>query len=186
MNTNSKQLKENIRTTYLAKRNMLSKDTIRISSQAIIKKILHSDRYLHAKKIFCYYPNQNECNLLELAEHALNADKIVAFPKSSSKRHMDFFQVNALDNFTLGRFGIMEPSTSCLVHPDEDTLILVPGIAFDDKNYRIGHGGGYYDTYFHRFSHSPYKKIGVYYQWQQTPSIPVESHDIPLDAIIVD
>jgi 5-formyltetrahydrofolate cyclo-ligase len=186
MKMNNLHVKKHIRRTYLDQRKALGQDHVIASSQLISHRILSSESYRLAKTIFCYYPSNKECNILDVAQDALNKGKIVAFPKSYNQRYMDFLQIHSITSFEKGRFDIMEPISNQVVEPDQDTLVLVPGIAFDEKNYRIGYGGGYYDSYFDRFSKSGLKKIGVYYQWQKTPMIPVELHDIPLDHIIHD
>ena len=44
----------------------------------------------------------------------------------------------------LNKYGIPEPEKIKKVFPD---IILVPLVAFDNRLYRIGYGGGYYDRY---------------------------------------
>ncbi len=62
--------------------------------------------------------------------------------------------------------------------------MLVPGLAFDADGYRMGYGGGYYDTYLTRedFNGIP---IGTFFAEQRFyGGLPHEEHDIPMPRIL--
>ncbi|MFT4755084.1 MAG: 5-formyltetrahydrofolate cyclo-ligase, partial [Salibacteraceae bacterium] len=61
-------------------------------------------------------------------------------------------------------------------------LIIVPGLAFDNQNFRVGYGGGYYDGFLANQNEA--LKVGVFYGFQEVESVPTESHDLVLDSII--
>ncbi len=74
-------------------------------------------------------------------------------------------------------------------------LILMPGVAFDRKGHRLGHGKGHYDkfiaTYHDLFSQSsPFAKpvlIGLSLSEQlieNESAIPCEAHDVLLDLVV--
>lgn len=65
------------------------------------------------------------------------------------------------------------------------TLMILPGLAFDQKGHRLGYGGGYYDRYFERFG-TDYIKVAVGYDFQLIDEVPYEAHDIPIDIFISD
>lgn len=62
-------------------------------------------------------------------------------------------------------------------------LILVPCLAFDKDNYRLGWGGGFYDKF---LAQQPKAlKIGLcFYNGFVKNGMPHDSHDVPLDKII--
>ena len=62
-------------------------------------------------------------------------------------------------------------------------LIIVPGLAFNKNNYRLGYGGGYYDTFLSE--HPEAYKLGIFYPFQKVESLPLEEHDQQLDGILV-
>jgi 5-formyltetrahydrofolate cyclo-ligase len=64
-------------------------------------------------------------------------------------------------------------------------LILVPALAYDEQNYRMGRGGGWYDKF---LAIQPQAlKIGVCFaNGFMGGGLPRESHDIPLDKIITE
>jgi 5-formyltetrahydrofolate cyclo-ligase len=64
-------------------------------------------------------------------------------------------------------------------------LIIVPALAFDRDNYRLGWGGGFYDKFLARQPQS--LKIGLCFQnGFIEEGFQHESYDIPLDKIITE
>jgi 5-formyltetrahydrofolate cyclo-ligase len=64
-------------------------------------------------------------------------------------------------------------------------LIIVPVLAFDKENYRLGWGGGYYDKFL--ATQSQAQKIGLCFKsgFMRT-GLPHEKHDIPLDIVLTE
>jgi len=87
-------------------------------------------------------------------------------------------------NIEAGPFGIYQPKLSCPVVPlSSINLFLIPGIAFDKKGYRLGHGKGYYDRLLKTIDT---RKIGVCYGFQLFDKLPNNSHDIKVDGVITE
>lgn len=64
-------------------------------------------------------------------------------------------------------------------------LIVIPVLGFDNENYRLGLGAGFYDRFL--VTQPQALKIGLAYRWALLPEgVPREPHDIPLDKIITD
>jgi len=85
----------------------------------------------------------------------------------------------------IGRHGLREP----IGDPDDPadlTCILVPGVAFDALGGRLGRGGGFYDRFLAtiRDHRSSPLLIGVAFDEQIVPKVPMEEHDMPLDVIV--
>lgn len=59
-------------------------------------------------------------------------------------------------------------------------LVILPLIAIDRQGYRLGQGGGYYDTTFANMHQRPVL-CGVGYEWQMQDSVPRDEWDVPLD-----
>lgn len=76
------------------------------------------------------------------------------------------------------------PTTIQKVRPD---IVIVPGLSFDRKGYRLGFGAGYYDKYLSDIKHSgDCIKIGVCFDDYLQNQIPREEHDVKFDFIITD
>ena len=77
------------------------------------------------------------------------------------------------------QFGILEPVFEAL---DEVEMIVVPGVAFDRHNNRMGRGRGFYDRLLKSTPNA--LKVGVAFSFQMFDEIPVEPFDVPMDAVI--
>jgi 5-formyltetrahydrofolate cyclo-ligase len=78
-------------------------------------------------------------------------------------------------------FGIPEPSGELFKDYNEIDLILVPGVAFDIENNRMGRGKAYYDKL---LSSLKAFKLGVCFDFQLLQSVPTDEHDIKMDRIL--
>jgi 5-formyltetrahydrofolate cyclo-ligase len=65
------------------------------------------------------------------------------------------------------------------------TTLLVPLVGFDEKGYRLGYGGGYYDRTLASFPTRPLA-IGVGYEFARLETIHPQSHDIPMSLIVTE
>ena len=62
-------------------------------------------------------------------------------------------------------------------------LIIVPGVAFDRENNRLGYGKGYYDRF---LTSKDILKIGLAFSEQIVDFLECDNYDIPMDIIISD
>jgi 5-formyltetrahydrofolate cyclo-ligase len=69
--------------------------------------------------------------------------------------------------------------------PSSIDLILVPGIAFSTDRRRLGRGGGFFDRLLAGPAANAFK-LGVCFSFQMIESVPTESHDVVMDAIVTD
>lgn len=83
-----------------------------------------------------------------------------------------------------GVFRIPEPAEDTpLVRADRVDVWLVPGVAFDQRGNRLGRGAGHYDR---MLAGAPGLKIGVAWAAQVIDALPVEPHDVPMDAVVTE
>lgn len=80
------------------------------------------------------------------------------------------------------QFGIGEPTGPVFTAIDTIDMIVVPGVAFDRQNNRMGRGRGFYDRLL-KTTPQAYK-VGVAFDFQIKDSIPTEPFDIPMDIVI--
>jgi len=71
-----------------------------------------------------------------------------------------------------------------MMRPD---VILVPLLAFDQRGYRLGWGGGYYDRTLELLRKTgKVTAIGVAFEAQQIDEVPCNEYDQPVDWIITE
>lgn len=81
-------------------------------------------------------------------------------------------------------FGIDEPTGEEFTQLDTIDMIVVPGVAFDRSNNRMGRGRGFYDRML-KSTPNAYK-VGVAFNFQIFDNIPVEAFDVPMDTVITE
>jgi len=85
--------------------------------------------------------------------------------------------------------GILEPDPEKCLLGDIHliSLVLTPGVVFSKDGYRIGYGGGYYDTFFTTISEDV-ARVGLAFDLQlvEIADMPRESHDLPVHRIITE
>ncbi|QDL91915.1 5-formyltetrahydrofolate cyclo-ligase [Paroceanicella profunda] len=83
-----------------------------------------------------------------------------------------------------GPFGASVPRGGAWLEPD---LLLVPLVSFDAGRGRLGYGGGFYDRTLAKLrARAPRLAVGIAYQGQFCPSVPLEPTDAPLDAVVTE
>lgn len=174
--------KDSIREQMRNFRMALSENDVNKASKACVNRILSLAEYQEAKTIFLYAAIHNEVDVTSMLACAIEGGKQVAFPVSSDDGELDFYVVFAHEDLQKGKFGILEPPKDILVTPDEDTVVLVPAVAFDKRKNRIGQGKGYYDRYFERYPDAV--RIGVAYDFQVVDAFEAKPHDKQVDFIV--
>lgn len=78
-------------------------------------------------------------------------------------------------------FSIMEPTGKIFEDIASIDLMIIPAIAFDKNNNRLGRGKGFYDRL---LENNNSLKIGVCFPFQFFDKIPVEEFDVKMDYVI--
>jgi 5-formyltetrahydrofolate cyclo-ligase len=71
------------------------------------------------------------------------------------------------------------------VDPKSIDLVMVPGVAFDRRCARMGHGKGYYDKLLEN-TRPETPLIALAFECQLFPEIPVAPHDVFMNKIITE
>lgn len=175
-------MKDKLRKQFLLQRNNLLDKNIK--DDIIRNKFLNSQIYKQCKSIFTYVSMGSEVDTIKVIESAISDSKIIAVPKTTENNKMIFVKINSLNELEAGKFNILEPVLNDEIISDEFTIFLVPALAFDKNNYRLGYGGGYYDRYLANIK--CLKKIGLAYNFQIVDNVPHNNFDISVDFVITD
>ncbi|MGQ9814045.1 MAG: 5-formyltetrahydrofolate cyclo-ligase [Candidatus Roseilinea sp.] len=168
-------------------------------SRRICERAIALPAYHLARVVHCFLSIQSEVDTRPLIEHALAHGKRVVVPvfvKGSDETPCT--EILSLDDdaFETGRFNLRVPKAMRPVATAEIDLVFVPLLAFaapedaspapqTGKVCRLGYGVGYYDRLLSRLRAGA-PKIGLAFALQRVPEIPMEPHDIPLDAVITE
>ena len=184
MSASSHGSKEKLRQVLREKASTHGVEEQAIASAKICAHIKAHPLWQSSKSVLFFWPMANEPDLRTLCNEALQAGKVVAFPKyfADSRSYSSVAIRNLEQDMAAGRFGIPEPALSSpeLLLKVLD-LILVPGLAFSFDGVRLGRGKGYYDRLLSQIAGT---RCGVGYDWQIADSLPNEPHDIRLDCLV--
>jgi 5-formyltetrahydrofolate cyclo-ligase len=129
-----------------------------------------------------YHALPDEAEPAELLARLVELGCQVAFPRVAARdQPLEFHHVSGGDVLEPGSFGIPEP----LSHwpKARPGLLLVPLLAFDAHGHRLGYGGGFYDR---TLALLKVPAIGIAYAGQEVASLPHDSHDAKLDAVLTE
>lgn len=120
-----------------------------------------------------------------LLSMAYEAGKRVILPRVDRSEHR--LRLHAVGDLQAelrpGVLGILEPLPGLPeVAAESIDWVLAPGVAFDDRGYRLGRGAGHYDRLLPRMRPDCIC-WALALDCQLVPALPVEPHDIALDGI---
>jgi 5-formyltetrahydrofolate cyclo-ligase len=133
-----------------------------------------------------YYPSNYEVNPLGFFQLIKKINIKILLPIIKPNNLMDFVEWQYLDPLKVNNFGMLEP---CLTNkPMVPDFMLVPLLAFDNNNNRLGYGKGFYDRFLNKFLKTKKKitTIGVAFSFQKYNKLPVSNSDIKLDYILTE
>lgn len=153
-------------------------------SSRIFQQVSSLPEFQRAESLALYADRPDEVGTAELFTAAAAAGKLVFYPRVDiDSRSLHFFHVTDLHQLQPGYRGILEPPTGSEEMTTPFDLIIVPGLAFDCRGRRLGRGGGHYDAW---LAHVDGWRLGLAYDCQLVPEIPVEGHDQLVDIIITE
>lgn len=80
---------------------------------------------------------------------------------------------------------VFQPMISqALCGPEAVGAILIPGLSFTKEGTRLGRGAGFYDRFLIRYPQA--LRVGIAFEEQIANSLPSNSWDIPIDALLTD
>ena len=173
-------LKSKLRKKILKARKRFNTKNIQIDFNQIIK-ILKKEK-INKKVIGGYYPVNFEIDDLALLRKFKKNKFNISLPVIKKNFQMDFYAWSFSEPLKINRYGIPEPETKNIVHPD---VLLIPLVAFDKNLNRLGYGGGYYDRVIKKLSKKKnIVKIGLALSIQKIDKVPINVYDQKLDYIV--
>ena len=145
-------------------------------SSVLADILVQTEEYKRAKNIMIYYPLEKEVNLLSLL---MDKSKTFYLPRIKGE-NLECCKYSSGDELCESCFHTLEPICSACSKKEVD-LVIVPALAVDKNNYRLGYGGGFYDRFLKDFEGT---KIVCIPKELIVETVYPEKHDVKIDLII--
>lgn len=152
--------------------------------EAVINVFLKDFSPAQDKIIALYWPVGTEFDCRFLMDELVKRGYRCVLPVAQKdSRVMDFREWSADAPLQKNIWGVPEPTKGERLSPD---IVIAPLLAFDQKGYRLGQGGGHYDSTLEALrAEKQVTYIGIGYAEQAVLfKLPSEAHDIALDYML--
>jgi 5-formyltetrahydrofolate cyclo-ligase len=146
--------------------NLFKSGELEKRKEIVVNKIINADFFISANKILIYKALKDELNLNALTE---------LFPNK---------------NFLIPEVTGNNPPEDFIKQCENLDLIIIPGLSFDKRGYRLGRGGGYYDKLLSkiipqdRLEKKTELTLGIIPKELYLENLPNEPHDIKVDLVL--
>ena len=132
-------------------------------------------------RLALYYPSSFELNVLKFFKSDFIKNENILLPAIEKKNNMNFYSWEKNQALFINQFGMLEPDKTKKKIPN---FMLVPMLAFDKHNYRLGYGKGFYDRYLKKFKNIV--TVGVAFSFQRHHKLPRDKNDVKLNYILTE
>ena len=180
-------LKKELRSSLLKKRRSMSEREWREKSDRLCRYLENFSLFQTAKTVLAYFSFRQEPDLsllfTNIGEKTTFYPKTWGFPRCVEKSLL--WHIWQPENYLQkGAYGILEPELNApLLKSSEVDLILVPAVACNVNNYRLGYGGGFYDRMLSKQEWASKPTIGIVFEFAYLQDLPIDSWDKPLDFV---
>ncbi|MFC7015694.1 5-formyltetrahydrofolate cyclo-ligase [Streptomyces viridiviolaceus] len=181
-----------LRREFLKVRNSLPADDVRAAAGALAERALGLPEVAGARTVAAYVSVGAEPGTLALLD-ALRARGVrVLLPALLPDNDLDWGLYTGESSLARvqhgGRMALFEPAGERL-GPDavtEADVVLLPGLAVDERGMRLGRGGGSYDRVLARLERAGARPalLVLLYDSEVVAHVPEEPHDRPVDAVV--
>lgn len=176
--------KDEIRRDMRERRRAVSAAERAAASRSVCRQVLERPEIVAAldahRPIAVYLASKDELDLGDFISEACRRGGVLVAPRWNGTDY-EFVALPSSAALVAGPHGIAEPPIGTVV--TGVGVVLVPGLAFTKKGGRLGYGGGWYDRLLAKEPLAA--KLGVAYGFQVVEDLPRESHDQPINDIIV-
>ena len=175
--SNQKQKIRQNMLTQLHKLTSTTKDDCNLQAMKYISNLLDE-----SNSIAIYHARNDEFSLNKVIDYCLKHNKKLYQPVAYKNTRIMLLQ--QFNNHQTETFSKREYVPLYSYEWYNLDLVILPVVAVDKKGYRLGRGGGYYDSTLPHKSETSTKLCGIGYACQQIPQIPHESFDVKLDYFV--
>lgn len=175
-----KQQKDEVRKQIRSLKKQYTLEEKKNKSQKIFEQIDEVVDFQKAETIMAYWSMDDEVYTHDFVLKWFK-EKLIILP-SVKGDELELRIFKGLDDMVEGAaFGIKEPRGLFKENLNKIDIIIVPGVAFDRQNNRLGRGKAYYDKL---LSKTQALKVGVCFDFQLLDTIPADEHDVKMDMVI--
>lgn len=192
--------KRELRQRYRQLRREMGEQERMRADGAIEERLCSLPVFEAAEVLLTYLGVGAEVRTRGIIERAWSLGKVVALPWCvPGTRVMRWYRVSSFEGLVRSRFGVEEPlpleenelpvglGTGACAGAARRMLAIVPALTFDADGYRLGYGGGFYDTFLSKFDGV---SVGLCREAQISGSLceagVIESHDLPVQLVVTE
>ena len=186
MSSDLAERKNEIRTAaHAARKAQKDKDAV---SKKITDTVMQLPEYAAANCVMWYVDVRDEARTRQALPDCVASDKRIVIPYCVDGE-LELFHLESMDELEIGMYKILEPRADLRtvaakrVDVKELDLILVPGVGFDRKGGRTGHGKGYYDKCLEN-ARPETPLVALAFECQMFDEIPMQDHDIYISKVV--
>lgn len=159
--------------------------TVDASARAMTERLLTRSWMVEARTVLVCLSFGDEISTWPLVDRLLEQGVRVLVPRAVRGTRRLHWHPYPCALRTLS-FGLRQPLAGEPELPEavldaEVDVALLLGLAFDDRGYRLGYGGGFFDRF---LAGRPFDAWGLAYDEQIIDQVPDASHDVALKGII--
>lgn len=176
--------KKELRQQMKEKLARLTKPQYEHYSFLIAQTLFKDPDWIGANTIGITISNPPEVDTYQIIRKAWELGKTVVAPKCNpTDKTLQFRKLETFSQLESVFYGLYEPNedNTKVISGQEIDLLLVPGLSFNSRGFRLGFGGGYYDRFLQQYQG---KTVSLAFSIQVVEGIPVEEHDLPVAKII--
>ena len=162
---------------------------------AVQERFLASDFLNGAQSVGCYMAMSREVDTSLIVRECRDRGcdlSVPAFDYKSGRYGMarmacdDGSEQEAEQNTVSGPMGIPQPTEIQWIDMGELDVVVVPGLAFDLRGVRLGHGGGHYDKMLEGVASGRPLKVALAFSWQIMDELPEGTYDVRVDFVVTE
>ncbi|MEV0113200.1 5-formyltetrahydrofolate cyclo-ligase [Streptomyces sp. NPDC050844] len=187
-----KATKRTLRGEFLAVRSRLTRDDAQKAAAVLAERALELPELAGARTVAAYVSVGSEPGTRALLDALHARGTRVLLPVLLADNDLDWGAYDGEGSLGrvqhAGKIELLEPSGTRL-GPDAVTgadVVLLPGLAVDERGMRLGRGGGSYDRVLARLERAGADPalVVLLYDTEVVAHVPAEAHDKPVHAVV--
>lgn len=166
-------------------RRALPHDACAARSAAVCERLIALPAFEAAQAVIGYVAFAKEADPSAALAAARERGKRVGLVRIEDEQHLSARLHQERDELCQSSRGMLEPLAGApRIAESEIDLIIVPALGIDERGYRLGYGGGFYDRFLPALPHA--QRVAIAYDFQLLMEIPNVDSDARMDWLVTD